>query len=749
MGANNCIHVQPAVRGVIWDQEIFDTWSYNQDRTFFHSFELEDCVAGLCFIDEKEAKQFKKKMDEREKNASKATKATPFGGSAPTATTGHKHSLLGGIFGGHKHSSPTPPDSPRAANGSATFGRSASGSINGTSNRAPSQFAVLEAFDPDWREHFGDDLRAKGLTDDFIMENQAFIVDFLKQEQAQTQHSTPPPPPPPVNGTGSSRVPPPPPAARRGGVPPPPPAPRRGGPAKAESPVAPQREASPPRPKFHVPPAIPNAGRLAHADAPHAAAPGPPPPPRPPKTPVDEPMEPGQKFGVPPPFVGQRSVPPPPPSRGAVPPPPPARDAGPPLPPKAPGGSAPPLPPATSRPPPSLPTRGSAPPPLPSSGAPPAPPLPPISAPHPPPLPSGGAPPPPPLPATGAPPPPPLPASNAPPPPPPPPAGGLPPPPPPLPPTTTGGPPPPPPPPGPPPPNRDSGYSSGVPLPAAAGEPSRAAVLGDIQKAGGIGALKKVDRSKIRDRSGAQVGGGDTGPHGSGLPPAGVSPGGGGGNDMASALATALAARNKKVSHSGEYHLYPTSDLILFLSYLLRVPHAEVCTGLANDFEQMTRQMTTNGIKKITPTRRCPAAKTLRTTSIWPGEAVLSHALSRTIRTPTANPTAACLFWCSCLRSLYMDLHCSSTRQRACETRAAKPVGMSCGSPPYFLEETENTMFLALGDEDSDVAWMARVELRSDCVAGEVVWWWYGMARDDWSAVITLLLLLLLPPPCK
>lgn len=58
----------------------------------------------------------------------------------------------------------------------------------------------------------------------------------------------------------------------------------------------------------------------------------------------------------------------------------------------------------------------------------------------------------------------------------------------------------------------------------------------------------------MRDRSEAQVGGGsgaDTGPHGSGLPPAGVAPGGG--NDMASALAAALSARNKKVSHSGKF----------------------------------------------------------------------------------------------------------------------------------------------------------------------------------------------------
>lgn len=91
-----------------------------------------------------------------------------------------------------------------------------------------------------------------------------------------------------------------------------------------------------------------------------------------------------------------------------------------------------------------------------------------------------------------------------------------------------------------------------MPAAATAVAPARGALLGDIQKAGGIGALKKVDRSLVRDRSQAQVPGAatDTGPHGSGLPPAGVAPGGG--NDMASALAAALSARNKKVSHSGK-----------------------------------------------------------------------------------------------------------------------------------------------------------------------------------------------------
>jgi Wiskott-Aldrich syndrome protein len=79
-------------------------------------------------------------------------------------------------------------------------------------------------------------------------------------------------------------------------------------------------------------------------------------------------------------------------------------------------------------------------------------------------------------------------------------------------------------------------------------------MLAGIKQAGGIKALKKVDRSQIRDRSGALVPGAtpDTGPHGSGLPPAGVAPSGGGG--LADALAVALNKRKQKVSASGKFN---------------------------------------------------------------------------------------------------------------------------------------------------------------------------------------------------
>ena len=81
---------------------------------------------------------------------------------------------------------------------------------------------------------------------------------------------------------------------------------------------------------------------------------------------------------------------------------------------------------------------------------------------------------------------------------------------------------------------------------------SRAGLLDSIQKAGGIGSLKKVDKSEIRDRSAVNAAGGSgTGPHGSGLPPSGVSHGGQA--PMADALAAALQKRKEKVSKSGKF----------------------------------------------------------------------------------------------------------------------------------------------------------------------------------------------------
>ncbi|KAK5065394.1 hypothetical protein LTR84_001232 [Exophiala bonariae] len=555
------VDISSANRGVIWDQEIYDTFQYNQDRTFFHSFELEQCIAGLSFIDEKEARQFKKKMDEREKNASKQTKAQPFasslgGGQVYVPGGSHKHhSRVGNFLRGHRHSSiPTQPQQPQSIAPQPLYSpgapmrpqNSASGSI--------------DLSDPTWRPILNE-LLEMGITEDQIEQNADFIKNYVKQKQAEemangivqalpsateTRSSrAPPPPPPPAappsrispDNTGTTT------SSRRGPPPAPPPSRRPVGgraPSPPRSPSPPPRTPSPapsPQPRFRAPPPLADAGKFAGKAAPpnlssgrdrassaSLANPGPPPPPRPPKSPVDDEPSSGM-FRVPPPFSGERksSAPPLPPSRGPVPPPPPSRDTGygavpPPLPPKASGPPGHAIAPAFIPPPP---------PPPPGRNN--APPLPPPNTRAVPPPPTGAGPPPPP-------PPPPMPSSAGPP---------LPPPPPPMP--ASGGPPPPPPPPpggaGPPPPR----------LPSGGGDPHDsllAAIRGTGGKSGG--GLRKVKDSEKRDRSAAQVPGSEnvaSAPSGGapGSPAGGADQGG-----LAGALAAALSQRKKKVSGSDD-----------------------------------------------------------------------------------------------------------------------------------------------------------------------------------------------------
>ncbi|KAL8737601.1 MAG: hypothetical protein Q9181_001543 [Wetmoreana brouardii] len=181
------VDVSGSNRGVIWDQEIYDPFYYNQDRTFFHSFELEDCLAGLSFVDEKEARQFKKKMDEREKNASKSTKATPFQGLGPQLSTtaqvnGKSHSRFGGLSGllhGQRSSSaphvpqptaPLPPSIPPP--------RDSPSLARGSSQRE--QHNSLDDVDPS----ILDELLEMGITADLIEQNLDFVKLYIEQKRA-------------------------------------------------------------------------------------------------------------------------------------------------------------------------------------------------------------------------------------------------------------------------------------------------------------------------------------------------------------------------------------------------------------------------------------------------------------------------------------------------------------------------------------------------------------------------------------
>jgi len=553
-------NLQPSNRGVLWDQEIYDTFSYNQDRTFFHSFELENCAAGLSFVDEKEAKQFKKKMDEREKNASKSTKATMFGsGGRPplgAGTNGKSHGLLGGIgnlLHGHRSSSaPSIPMPQPVVPAREAFPLETPFSTeSSTSSSARVDPSLLE------------ELRQMGITEDLIEHDWDFIRTYIEQKQASessnalddssvgggnNRKGSAPPPPPPPNGppgrqsaispqnTGSTI------ASRRGPPPAPPPSRRSrpdrhtaqsSSPQLATPPDSPARDPSPPPgpppSRFKAPPPLVDAGKNANTNSAHPPSrvvsnTGPAPPPRPPKTPMDETVDHGPKFAVPPPFHGNRvasAIPPPPPSRGSAPTAPSPGDspnthalpynnpAPPPLPPKTPNAPTASL---TPPPPPPMPNRNNAP------SAPPPPPLPSLSRPIPPALPAPDGdqpPPPPPMPSTSGPPPPPL------------------------------------------PPGREPMGKSSIPSPAGGKED----VLASIRASGGIGGgrLKKVSDSERRDRSAALGPGpmdGAPGARGSSPTPNTSAEGG-----LAGALFAALEKRKAKVSASGKF---PSGFICLF-----------------------------------------------------------------------------------------------------------------------------------------------------------------------------------------
>ncbi|KAK1080203.1 hypothetical protein LTR33_005739 [Friedmanniomyces endolithicus] len=538
------VDVSPSNRGVLWDQEIYDTFQYNQDRTFFHSFEGEECLFGLSFVDEKEARQFKKKMDEREKNASKTTRAKPFaagpaqtgyGGQQATQSVGGSggKSLgrFGGLFSSHKNSGGSPQGPvqsiipPRGVEIQSQYGSAQASPLQSR----PASSSGIDLSDPDVQAVL-QDLLQMGITEDQIEENAGFIKSYLEQKKAtsaaeaekkERANRAPPPPPPITNianlspqNTGSSTG-----TSRRGPPPAPPPSRRTATGAQqrppSPSPSPPPREPSPPRPRFRAPPPLADAGRFANQTLTPPTPgrsrvdsnAGPPPPPRPPKGIAEEesnaPSAAPPRFAVPPPFDGKRitSGPPPTPARGAVPPPPPPRDST--------HGT-----PTISGIPPPPPPRGS---PNPNAHA--------VSF-------ADGPPPPPPLPPSNA-----RPVPSAPP----------------LPPPNTsfGGPGGPPPPPPPMPPRgvdattQDSAAAAAAS--AATAAPGRGGLLADIQRGA---RLKKVGDQEKRDRSAVVVPGGEAVPAAAGG--GGKSGGGDGGGGLANALADALAARKSKVSHSDD-----------------------------------------------------------------------------------------------------------------------------------------------------------------------------------------------------
>lgn len=293
-------------------------------------------------------------MDEREKNASKATRSTPFqgSGSVPQSsgnTNGKAHSRFGGIgnflHGGHRTSSAPSIPHPQVQTVAAPQELSAQ---KPTSSPEGSGGSSLDSVDPSWRGLL-DELLAMGITEDQIEEHADFIKSYIEEKKAnegngvtsnngndissERRNSKPRPIPPAVppgrlasispQSTGNTLP------SKRGPPPAIPPARRSRADISTESPKSFAPEPPERTFKFKAPPPIEGAGKLANSDIPAPSMSinrGPTPPPRPLKIPIEDDIDKSvPRFGVPPPFQSERN---PvtahrfPPDRGSIPTPP-------------------------------------------------------------------------------------------------------------------------------------------------------------------------------------------------------------------------------------------------------------------------------------------------------------------------------------------------------------------------------------------------------------------------------------------
>lgn len=145
-------------RGVLWDQELYTDFTYNQDRSFFHSFELEECYAGLLFDDTSDASHFFKKVTSKEKYGSKKTIQNK--NTISLKKQDQDFSKAPGPRGEHYHNNTS--DKQRI--------------------RRTTHVTYYDGQPPvEWRSLYAE-LNAAGITEDMIADNKDFIKEYINQQ---------------------------------------------------------------------------------------------------------------------------------------------------------------------------------------------------------------------------------------------------------------------------------------------------------------------------------------------------------------------------------------------------------------------------------------------------------------------------------------------------------------------------------------------------------------------------------------
>ncbi|KAG0046636.1 hypothetical protein BGZ89_005245, partial [Linnemannia elongata] len=154
-------------RGVIWEQELYENFEYNQERSFFHTFAIDNCLAAFSFADDQEASVFYKKVSNRE--TLKKSKSSPNG--SPSATPKSRKS---GFFGSKKEK------------------KGSKGKLDKTQIGLPSNFRHLghigwdpnkgfnvQNIDPEWKNLF-EQLDKMGVSQEDIQNNAEFVSQFVQ-----------------------------------------------------------------------------------------------------------------------------------------------------------------------------------------------------------------------------------------------------------------------------------------------------------------------------------------------------------------------------------------------------------------------------------------------------------------------------------------------------------------------------------------------------------------------------------------
>nr|XP_039251562.1 neural Wiskott-Aldrich syndrome protein-like isoform X3 [Styela clava] len=313
---------------MIFEQELYNQFKYATPRQYFHTFDTNDCRAGLNFADESEADHFRRTVEEKikakqEKKQAKMQRPPPPSSPRPTAAPqnqnhvqssnqpGHNSNLSlsttnikGGMMQEESKKDKKKKKGKKGKLTKADISQPQDFKHVGHVGWDPNKGFDMNEVDPALKDLF----THAGISETQLQDKETaqFIYDFIEKrggmDAIKQQTRTGPPPPPPSRGGGRGSAPPPPPS--RGGPPPPPPS-RNQGP-----PPPPSRGYNPPSHRSELPPPPPsNRGRGAP----------PPPPMGAPPPPMSAPY---------PPMGGAPPPPPPPPPAPMAPPPPPMPTGG-------------------------------------------------------------------------------------------------------------------------------------------------------------------------------------------------------------------------------------------------------------------------------------------------------------------------------------------------------------------------------------------------------------------------------------